>query len=156
MSTPDTTYYRPSKSLKTQKPLSIKSSVRKTQQNNGADSGNQSQLAPQWNDFSASVPAYHSSVAGGDPGDASGLIKVVVIGESGAGKSNLIQRLTEGRFEARSKSTIGIDFALYEFADPLYQAPQAKGGSTRHRSKEEVHRPNIYKAQIWDTAGQER
>lgn len=73
------------------------------------------------------------------------LLKVVVIGESGAGKSNLIQRLVVDRFDDRSKSTIGIDFALFEF-----QLPSCGGGGKKRQSM------TPYKAQIWDTAGQER
>ncbi|XP_046920613.2 uncharacterized protein LOC124500571 [Dermatophagoides farinae] len=69
------------------------------------------------------------------------LIKIVVIGESGSGKSNLIQRLVNDRFDERSPSTIGIDFALFEFeSNSLYDSKQNQ----------------TYHAQIWDTAGMER
>lgn len=77
------------------------------------------------------------------------MIKVVVVGESGAGKSNLIQRLVDDRFDPRSKSTIGIDFAMYEFED--YSTMRNNG-----KSEKSSQRTNLYKAQIWDTAGQER
>ncbi|XP_031623223.1 ras-related protein Rab-11A-like [Contarinia nasturtii] len=62
------------------------------------------------------------------------LFKVVLIGDSGVGKSNLLSRFTQNEFNLESKSTIGIDFAArsIEF-----------DGKT-------------IKAQIWDTAGQER
>lgn len=62
------------------------------------------------------------------------LIKVVVIGESGSGKTNLIQRLVKNEFDERSPSTIGIDFAIYQF---------------KFQNK-------LYTTQIWDTAGMER
>ncbi|KAK8916843.1 Ras-related protein RABA1f [Platanthera zijinensis] len=62
------------------------------------------------------------------------LFKVVLIGDSGVGKSNLLSRFTKNEFSLESKSTIGVEFA------------------TRSISVSE----KIVKAQIWDTAGQER
>ncbi|XP_037480829.1 ras-related protein RABA2a-like [Triticum dicoccoides] len=62
------------------------------------------------------------------------LFKVVLIGDSGVGKSNLLSRFTRNEFCLESKSTIGVEFA------------------TRTLHVEE----KIIKAQIWDTAGQER
>jgi len=62
------------------------------------------------------------------------LFKVVLIGDSGVGKSNLLSRFTRGEFNLESKSTIGVEFATR---------------SIKHDSK-------TIKAQIWDTAGQER
>ncbi|KAK4255565.1 hypothetical protein QN277_008551 [Acacia crassicarpa] len=62
------------------------------------------------------------------------LFKVVLIGDSGVGKSNLLSRFTKNEFSLECKSTIGVEFAT--------------------RS---VHVDDkIVKAQIWDTAGQER
>ncbi|KAI3381778.1 hypothetical protein SNEBB_009948 [Seison nebaliae] len=62
------------------------------------------------------------------------LFKVVLIGDSGVGKSNLLSRFTRNEFNLESKSTIGVEFAT--------------------RSIE--HNQKRIKAQIWDTAGQER
>ncbi|KAK7827319.1 ras-related protein raba1f [Quercus suber] len=62
------------------------------------------------------------------------LFKVVLIGDSGVGKSNLLSRFTKNEFSLESKSTIGVEFA------------------TRSIRVDD----NIVKAQIWDTAGQER
>lgn len=62
------------------------------------------------------------------------LFKVVLIGDSGVGKSNLLSRFTRNEFNLESKSTIGVEFATRSI---------------------EVDR-KIIKAQIWDTAGQER
>lgn len=75
-----------------------------------------------------------------DASEATPQIKVVVIGESGAGKSNLISRLVEDRFDPRSKSTIGIDFSRYVYR-PSGEVDD--GGQS-------------YLSQIWDPAGQER
>lgn len=62
------------------------------------------------------------------------LFKVVLIGDSGVGKSNLLSRFTRNEFSLESKSTIGVEFA------------------TKSIQVEE----KVVKAQIWDTAGQER
>ncbi|KAM0749749.1 ras-domain-containing protein [Meredithblackwellia eburnea MCA 4105] len=62
------------------------------------------------------------------------LFKVVLIGDSGVGKSNLLSRFTRNEFNLESKSTIGVEFA------------------TRSISVDS----KTVKAQIWDTAGQER
>ena len=40
------------------------------------------------------------------------LFKVVVIGDSGVGKSNLLSRFTRNQFTLESKSTIGVEFFL--------------------------------------------
>jgi hypothetical protein len=48
-------------------------------------------------------------------------LTVVLIGDSGVGKSNLLSRFTRNEFNLESKSTIGVEFAtrytfiLYEF-----------------------------------------
>jgi small GTP-binding protein len=62
------------------------------------------------------------------------LFKVVLIGDSGVGKSNLLSRFTRNEFMLESKSTIGVEFAT--------RSIQVDG--------------KTIKAQIWDTAGQER
>jgi len=62
------------------------------------------------------------------------LFKVVLIGDSGVGKSNLLSRFTRNEFNLESKSTIGVEFA------------------TRSINVDN----KTVKAQIWDTAGQER
>ncbi|KAL7089068.1 hypothetical protein ACP275_13G165500 [Erythranthe tilingii] len=62
------------------------------------------------------------------------LFKVVLIGDSGVGKSNLLSRFTKNEFSQQSKSTIGVEFA------------------TRSIQVDD----KVVKAQIWDTAGQER
>jgi small GTP-binding protein len=62
------------------------------------------------------------------------LLKLVLIGDSGVGKSNLLGRFVRHNFNPESKTTIGVEFAT--------KMLQVKGKSV--------------KAQIWDTAGQER
>eukprot|EP00996_Jenningsia_fusiforme_P003991 NODE_4790_length_760_cov_58.988748_g4442_i0.p1 GENE.NODE_4790_length_760_cov_58.988748_g4442_i0~~NODE_4790_length_760_cov_58.988748_g4442_i0.p1 ORF type:complete len:231 (-),score=48.91 NODE_4790_length_760_cov_58.988748_g4442_i0:66-716(-) len=62
------------------------------------------------------------------------LFKVVLIGDSGVGKSNLMTRYTSDEFNVESPSTIGVEF-------------MTKGLKIEGRD---------VKVQIWDTAGQER
>ncbi|XP_043703155.1 ras-related protein Rab2BV [Telopea speciosissima] len=62
------------------------------------------------------------------------LFKIVLIGDSGVGKSNILSRFTRNEFCLESKSTIGVEFATRTL---------------------EVDGKTV-KAQIWDTAGQER
>lgn len=39
------------------------------------------------------------------------LVKIVVVGESGVGKTNLLSRFTQGVFRQDERSTIGVDMA---------------------------------------------
>uniref|UniRef100_A0A3Q3XAZ5 Ras-related protein Rab-25 n=1 Tax=Mola mola TaxID=94237 RepID=A0A3Q3XAZ5_MOLML len=69
-----------------------------------------------------------------DEGSAFILCSVVLIGESGVGKSNLLSRFTKNEFNHDSRTTIGVEF------------------STRTVQLNQF----TVKAQIWDTAGLER
>lgn len=60
--------------------------------------------------------------------------KVVLLGNSGVGKTNLLSRLHKGEFSSEFASTIGVEFLTHTMK---------VGGAD-------------VKAQIWDTAGQER
>ena len=62
------------------------------------------------------------------------LYKVVLIGDSGVGKSNLLSRFSRNEFDLDARSTIGVEF------------------STKNITIDD----KIIKLQIWDTAGQER
>ncbi|XP_040991146.1 ras-related protein RABA4c [Juglans microcarpa x Juglans regia] len=62
------------------------------------------------------------------------VLKVVMIGDSAVGKSQLLARFTRNEFSLESKATIGVEF-------------QTKTLLIDHKT---------VKAQIWDTAGQER
>lgn len=62
------------------------------------------------------------------------VFKVVVIGDSAVGKSQLLSRFAKNEFCIDSKSTIGVEFQT--------RTVTIKG--------------KVIKAQIWDTAGQER
>ncbi|KAF9272668.1 Ras- protein Rab-11A [Mortierella alpina] len=61
------------------------------------------------------------------------VFKVVLTGDSGVGKSNLLMRFTRNEFDLESESTVGVDFMT---------------------KKIQVDR-KIIKAHVWDTAGNE-
>jgi len=63
------------------------------------------------------------------------IFKIVLLGDSGVGKSNLVFRFTKNEFNKDSKSTIGVEFATKTV---------------------QIEDNKLVKAQIWDTAGQER
>ena len=46
-----------------------------------------------------------------DEFDVDIIYKIVLIGDSGVGKSNLITRFTKDEFNIESKATIGVEFA---------------------------------------------
>lgn len=62
------------------------------------------------------------------------IFKVVLIGDSAVGKSQILSRFARNEFTIDSKATIGVEF-------------QTRTVVIQHKS---------VKAQIWDTAGQER
>jgi len=61
-------------------------------------------------------------------------LKIVLVGDSGVGKSNIISKFTKNEFNLESKTTIGVEFAT--------KVIDIEG--------------KPIKVQIWDTAGQER
>ncbi|XP_070170477.1 ras-related protein Rab-27A [Polyergus mexicanus] len=67
------------------------------------------------------------------------LVKFLALGNSGVGKTSFLYQYTDGTFNSRFVSTVGIDFKEKRV---IYQT--ANGRSQR------VH------LQLWDTAGQER
>lgn len=62
------------------------------------------------------------------------LFKVVIVGDSGVGKSNILLRFTENNFSFSFHPTIGVDFKIKTFQYESFTV----------------------KLQLWDTAGQER
>jgi small GTP-binding protein len=62
------------------------------------------------------------------------IFKIVLIGDTGVGKSNILSRYIKNEFNIDTKSTVGVEFG----------------------SKSLDLKGNRIKAQIWDTAGQER
>ena len=62
------------------------------------------------------------------------MFKVVLVGDSFVGKTNIMSKYLKNEFHEDSKATVGVEFGSKQF-------------------KVEGH---LVKAQIWDTAGQER
>ena len=69
-----------------------------------------------------------------NPSDYQYIFKLILIGNSGVGKSSIIQRYMKNTFEESYKCTIGVDF--------LMKTLNLKGKTV--------------KLQLWDTAGQEK
>ena len=66
--------------------------------------------------------------------DSDYIVKVVIIGDSGVGKTNILMRFCDNDFKTNYSATIGVDFKI--------KAVHVNGKKI--------------KLQIWDTAGQER
>ena len=62
------------------------------------------------------------------------MIKVILIGDSGVGKTNIMSKFLKNQFLEDSKATVGVEFG----------------------SKLFIQQGHKIKAQIWDTAGQEK
>ena len=62
------------------------------------------------------------------------MIKVILIGDSGVGKTNIMNKFLKNQFLEDSKATVGVEFG----------------------SKLFIQQGHKIKAQIWDTAGQEK
>lgn len=62
------------------------------------------------------------------------LFKIILIGDSSTGKTNILSQYLYKKFESNTKATIGVEFGGKSFV---------------------INGDNV-KAQIWDTAGQER
>ena len=63
------------------------------------------------------------------------MFKIVLIGDSAVGKSQLLLRYTKNQFKNKAASTIGMEFATQQVI---------------------IDENTSVRAQIWDTAGQER
>lgn len=85
------------------------------------------------NNFTFSDFNYSSSTIDED-NSIGDVFKIVFLGDSGVGKTNIMSRFARNTFNINSKPTIGVDFAL----------KNVKLG------------PHVIRLQIWDTAGQER
>ena len=67
-------------------------------------------------------------------GDYNQIFKIILVGDSGVGKTNIISRFVDDEFRLSTKSTIGVEFAHVDVKI----------------------KNDTVKLQIWDTAGQER
>lgn len=66
------------------------------------------------------------------------LMKFLALGDSGVGKTSFLYQYTDGTFNHKFISTVGIDFREKRLS---------------YRSQGRSHRVHL---QLWDTAGQER
>ena len=62
------------------------------------------------------------------------IFKIVLIGDTSVGKTNILSKFLSNEFDPDSKATVGVEFGTKDFKIEN----------------------NIVKVQIWDTAGQER
>ncbi|XP_061131756.1 ras-related protein Rab-27A [Syngnathus typhle] len=72
------------------------------------------------------------------------LIKFLALGDSGVGKTSFLYQYTDGKFNSKFITTVGIDFREKRV---IYDSTGRDGSSGR---KQKIH------MQLWDTAGQER
>ena len=70
----------------------------------------------------------------GDNESAAALFKLIIIGDTGVGKSCLLHKLTEGELKPEHTVTIGVEFGNYALM---------------------LDDKSLIKLQIWDTAGEE-
>ncbi|XP_063170136.1 ras-related protein Rab-27A [Candoia aspera] len=77
-------------------------------------------------------------------GDYDYLIKFLALGDSGVGKTSFLYQYTDGKFNSKFITTVGIDFREKRM---VYRSNRPDGVSGRGQR---IH------LQLWDTAGQER
>jgi len=94
------------------------------------------------------------------------LIRVLIIGDTGVGKTSLLVRFNEGTFTLNQKTTIGVDYKAKEVVISRRESstsPAAEddevaqvGSTSMTEATSPTKAPDHVKLQIWDTAGQER
>ncbi|CAL1604052.1 unnamed protein product [Knipowitschia caucasica] len=77
-------------------------------------------------------------------GDYDYLIKFLALGDSGVGKTSFLYQYTDGKFNSKFITTVGIDFREKRV---VYKSTGADGLTSKGQK---IH------MQLWDTAGQER
>ncbi|KAG7276694.1 hypothetical protein CRUP_006873, partial [Coryphaenoides rupestris] len=87
---------------------------------------------------------YREAEAMAADGDYDYLIKLLALGDSGVGKTTFLYRYTDGKYNRKFTTTVGIDFREKRVN---YTGTGADGTSEKNFK---VH------LQLWDTAGQER
>lgn len=75
--------------------------------------------------------------------DTLDMIKLVIVGDSGVGKTCLMLRFVKDEFVSSTRATIGMDFCTRQLAVDILQASETSV----------VQRLTV---QVWDTAGQEQ
>ncbi|ERF76481.1 Ras-related protein Rab7 [Endocarpon pusillum Z07020] len=77
------------------------------------------------------------------------LLKVIILGDSGVGKTSLMNQYVNKKFSTSYKATIGADFLTKEVTTLLATRPPPVLTAQAHLSFASLK-------QLWDTAGQER
>ena len=62
--------------------------------------------------MASSSGAAAAAVGGGGNADVAATFKLLLIGDSGVGKSSILTRFTDDRFEPDHAATIGVDFKV--------------------------------------------
>merc|ERR1712216_495952 len=95
------------------------------------------------------------------PGDGEGqrttgagmpVLKLLIIGDSGVGKSCLLWRWTDDSFDDEFVSTLGMDFRVKNLEVPQPQPSASASASGHHGGAKK----QWCRMQVWDTAGQEK
>lgn len=115
--------------------------------NNNAYQNNAYNAPPQNNNaYNAPPQTYNpynnpSSTYGGGSNSYKKTLKIVILGDSGVGKTSLMNRYSTGKFTGQYKATIGADFLSKDnvVVDDNF-----------------LQQRHLVTLQIWDTAGQER
>tara|TARA_Y100001958_G_C21225053_1_gene550468 strand:+ start:1286 stop:2191 length:906 start_codon:yes stop_codon:yes gene_type:complete len=87
------------------------------------------------------------------------LFKIIMVGDSGVGKSSLLQRYIKRSFFLMSDSTIGVDFSMKKVRVSLGTDTDKEkygDGVQSLLSEYGIEDKPLVKMQIWDTAGHER
>ncbi|RVW16897.1 Ras-related protein Rab7 [Vitis vinifera] len=84
------------------------------------------------------------------------LLKVIILGDSGVGKTSLMNQYVNKKFSNQYKATIGADFLTKEvqFEDRLFTLQVSDNFEFLAQLAKTFHFLSFW--QIWDTAGQER
>jgi Ras-related protein Rab-11A len=73
------------------------------------------------------------------------ILKVVIVGESGVGKSGLMSRLTRNEFTCDSRPTIGVDFVTMDISLPNGRTVPVVIWDTAGHSRVRTHTAEYYK-----------
>jgi len=85
------------------------------------------------------------------------ILKIVVIGDSGVGKTSLLHRFDVDTFTGQYKATIGADFCSKHVTLDIYpeETEEQQQGLETDKNPS-IQRTRECTLQLWDTAGQER
>ena len=88
--------------------------------------------------------------------------KVVVIGESGSGKTSILRRFVHNEFADGCRETLGVDFSLklVSITSPIHDGDDAttegSSGATGVKRSPGASSTSSTLLQLWDVAGQQR